>query len=267
MNRALLVGINNYPTSPLRGCVNDITDMANFLVSAVNFDKAEIRLLVDERATTDAIKERISWLTSGLKSGDRIFFHYSGHGAQYAPRDANGNVTSLHDVICPVDFDWSPQRMITDIDFKNLFANIPPGVEFNWVSDSCHSGDLARAILPENCRPRLFPTPADLQWRIDTAISQGIKSLGLGVIEHLNGALLAGCQSTETSADAYLNGRYNGAFTFTLMKGLQDPQGLNIPLTSLITEVQKALTSIGYSQQHPQLRGAPLITGKSFLHI
>ncbi|MFH1476981.1 MAG: caspase family protein [Verrucomicrobiota bacterium] len=52
MNRALLVGINAYPDAPLRGCVNDVTDMANFLVARRGFAQADIRLLSDRRATT-----------------------------------------------------------------------------------------------------------------------------------------------------------------------------------------------------------------------
>ena len=37
MNRALLVGINKYPSSPLNGCINDIQDMADFLVGKCKF--------------------------------------------------------------------------------------------------------------------------------------------------------------------------------------------------------------------------------------
>jgi hypothetical protein len=51
MNRALLVGINSYPGAPLNGCVNDVTDMANFLVDNCNFTMSDIRLLTDARAT------------------------------------------------------------------------------------------------------------------------------------------------------------------------------------------------------------------------
>jgi hypothetical protein len=36
-NRALLVGINRYPNVPLDGCVNDVKDMANLLVSRCGF--------------------------------------------------------------------------------------------------------------------------------------------------------------------------------------------------------------------------------------
>ena len=70
MNRGLLVGINSYPGAPLRGCVNDVLDMAQFLTKACGFAMNDIRLLTDDRATTTGILERIGWLLTGLKAGD-----------------------------------------------------------------------------------------------------------------------------------------------------------------------------------------------------
>ena len=80
--KALLVGINRYPGSPLAGCVNDISDMAERLVEMFGFKIENVRLLVDERATAAAIRERIDWLVK-VKKGARVFFHFSGHGVQY----------------------------------------------------------------------------------------------------------------------------------------------------------------------------------------
>src|ERR1700737_1939753 len=123
MNRALLVGINNYPDpqNALRGCVNDITDMAAFLLKPMGFAKADIRLLVDDRATAQSIHYHIGWLVNGVDPGDRVVFHYSGHGAQMALRLPSGDVSVVHDAICPYDFDWTPDHAITDVDFQSLF--------------------------------------------------------------------------------------------------------------------------------------------------
>ncbi len=52
MNKAVLVGINEYPGCPLEGCVNDVSDMAQFLTSKCGFAPRDIRLVTDAQATT-----------------------------------------------------------------------------------------------------------------------------------------------------------------------------------------------------------------------
>ena len=182
MNRGLLVGINSYPGAPLRGCVNDVLDMAQFLTKACGFAMNDIRLLTDDRATTTGILERIGWLLTGLKAGDRVIFHYSGHGAQMATRNPQGEVDGLDEVICPVDFDWKDEHTIRDKQFAQIFSAVPRGVEFVWVSDSCHSGGLSREMPPPNNAPNMpkaMPQPADLAWRVDTAKSTRIAPMGI----------------------------------------------------------------------------------------
>ena len=193
MNRALLVGINSYPGNELNGCVNDVTDMADFLVSHVGFDEADIRLVTDDRATTQAIQERLNWLTQGVQAGDRIFFHYSGHGAQFPIRDQDGKVTRVDECICPVDFDWTEAHTIRDKEFNKLFSHVKEGVVFTWVSDSCFSGDLARAFLPAKRKIKAMPMPADIAWRLRTAEEKHVKRHGFEhVIKNLNVILTSG---------------------------------------------------------------------------
>jgi hypothetical protein len=144
MDKALLVGINRYPAAPLRGCVNDVTDLAQFLVDSCGFAMGDVRLIADERATKTEITDRLNWLVDGAKPGDRLFFHFSGHGTQMATRDHQGEIDGLDEVICPVDFDWTDDHVIRDKDFRRVFGSIPEGCQFVWVSDSCHSGDLER---------------------------------------------------------------------------------------------------------------------------
>jgi hypothetical protein len=83
MDRALLVGINKYPGAPLHGCVNDITDMANFLKNKGGFAMNSIRLLTDGQATLATIVERLKLAGSGVRPGVRVLFHYSGHGRRW----------------------------------------------------------------------------------------------------------------------------------------------------------------------------------------
>jgi uncharacterized caspase-like protein len=268
MQRALLVGINTYPTAPLRGCVNDITDMADYLVASAGFAKADIRLLTDARATREGILERLGWLLTGVQPGDRVLFHYSGHGAQVPTRNPQGEVDGLDEVICPVDFDWTDEHLIRDKEFHRIFAAVPDGVKFFWISDSCHSQDLTKEFSPPatHHRSRLLVPPADIEWRIQTAHEQKITPLGLlkSAAKEEVAALMAGCESAQTSADANFNGRANGAFTYFLLQSLKTAGGAKAPLNKLITTVRQSLQVAGYTQR-PSLEGPASLCKQGFL--
>lgn len=246
--KALLVGINTYPSSPLAGCIHDIQDMATFLVEKAGFKEAEIRLLADSRATTPAIRARLNWLLKDLAPGDRILFHYSGHGAQVATRDIKGEVDGLDECICPVDFDWTDPHMIRDKEFHALFARIPAGVHFVWISDSCHSGDLSRDLQ----RVRAMPSPPDIAWRTRVAQGQGRKARKPA--EGLPGSLISGCQDHQTSADATFNGRPNGALTYFLLRELRRQGGTTRSLDQVVKATRTALKKEGFNQS-PGLEG------------
>jgi len=258
-NRALLVGINAYPGQPLNGCINDVNDMANFLTSACGFKSSDIRLLVDARATTTGIVDRLKWLVAGAKKGDRLLFHYSGHGARFPIRNAQGKVTSVHDTICPVDFDWSEKRALLDDHLRTLIDKAPKDIEFIYVSDSCNSGDLTRVF--RDWQPRCYFPPADIAWRLRTAADRHMKTTEM---PHDRCGLISGCKSTQESADAVFGGRYNGALTYYLLKTLKAPGGLTKPLTTLVKDVMTALKKGHYSQE-PQVRGPSAVTSKAFL--
>ena len=223
MNKALLVGIDAYPKCPpLAGCVNDVNDMANFLVSKYEFASGDIRLLVDARATTDGILARLDWLVKS-QPGDRVLFHYSGHGAQFPERNDSGQVDESYEVICPVDFDWSPARMITDKQFVSIFKKMPDGVKFNWLSDSCHSGDLDRRIgsAPRRIKVlghRRYPIPADIAWRQRVAVDKHLTSVRGMVAGKLDVGFIGACQSNQESDEASFQNRPNGAFTYFFLK-------------------------------------------------
>jgi len=267
MNRALLVGINNYPPpNELSGCVNDVTDMANFLVAKCGFGPDEIRLLTDARATAQNILGHVGWLLTGISPGDRLFFHYSGHGAQVATRNPQGETDGVDDVICPVDFNFDDDdTMIRDKDFARIFRPVPVGVEFVWVSDSCFSGGLMKAIAVQHVKSKTLVLPADIAWRNAAARAKKMVPLGMkGAADQLNLALISGCSALEESSDAEINGRYNGALTYFLLQTLEGQDGLKTPLTQLVNTVSRDLEQAHFTQ-HPELHGSDEIEKKPFL--
>jgi len=261
------VGINAYSGAPLSGCVNDSSDFAEYLASPyVKFKYDNVRMLCDERATTQAILERLEWLVD-VGPGDRCFFHYSGHGAQYPSRDYKQELDNMLEVICPVDFDWTPEHLITDKQFVDIFSRIPKGVRFNWVSDSCHSGDLTRdigtapallleGVKAEPCpKPRRHPVPADIAWRMRGAKSRNLAATDRGMVcGKLDVGFISGCRSDQTSMDAWFNGRPGGALTQNLLRVLKANK-TSMPLLRVVALTSKALKTGGFSQT-PQCEGA-----------
>lgn len=253
--KAVIVGINKYPGAPLRGCVNDATDMANFLTKYCGYRSEDIRLLVDNRATTAAIFERLDWLIQ-LQPNDFALFHFSGHGVQYAGRGSNQEVDRLNEVICPYDFDWTENRMISDKQFVSVFSRMPFGVRFNWINDSCHSGDLTRKLAAPGDPievPRTIEVPPDMAWRISVAKEKGIssKAMSNGVLDT---GFVSGCRSDQTSADTQdASGRPCGALTNYFLRTAATMPGKS--LREVVAAVNQQLTQHRYDQR-PQCEGA-----------
>jgi hypothetical protein len=259
MDKALCVGINKYAyPNALHGCVNDIKDISAELIGACGFKSSDIAMLQDQAGTAAAIKSALREFVALLKPGDRFLFWYSGHGAQLHDGDA------ATDVICPVDFNFTAQTSVTVQDFRDIFGKIPAGVTAVWGSDSCHSGDLEKDFYLKGV-PKLFRRPPlEASEMAKLAAPKTIRTFKDISTTLPNVALMSGCESDQTSADAYINGRYNGAFTYFLLQTLKAQGGLTVPLTALVTKVQAALQENRYVQV-PQLSGPPSEVARTFL--
>ena len=259
-NKALLVGINAYPnpSNNLRGCVNDIVDMENFIASKNKiYPKENIRTLTDNCATKKGILTAIDWLLLGASAGDQILFQYSGHGAQIQSNGHAFEKDGLDEIICPYDFSDADanKTAISDKEFAKIFAGIPKGVHFVWISDSCHSEDLSRKqVITESLT---FDAPTDTRFRRfnhapQHSVSSPVSSLSAEPIP-LHGALLSGCASHQLSADAYINNRFNGAFTHYLIKNLSQ-YGQDASMQDIVKYVNMDLMDNDYDQ-NPQSEG------------
>lgn len=254
--RALLVGINKYkiPGADLNGCVNDVTNIRDILLSYFGFNASDIRVLVNERATKKNILDRIKWLINEAKNGDSLLFHYSGHGSQVADRYGDEVKDKMDEILCPHDMDWDG-NFITDDDLGKLFENLPSGVNLEVLLDCCHSGTgtremLAIKSLPTELsfKPKFISPPIDIACRSDGDME--VRRL-LKNSNFKNHVLFAGCRDNQTSADAYINGTYNGAFTYYFAKHLRDTHG-NITREELIKKLRASLEFHGFGQV-PQL--------------
>jgi len=264
--RAVMVGINDYRgISDLRGCVNDVTNMRDVLRTYLGFKNTDIRVATDSRATKAGILTRLNWLVSGAKAGDFLVFHYSGHGSQIRDRGEQDELEDgMDELICPHDFDWNGSY-ITDDDLNAIFKTLPKGVLLEVFLDSCHSGtglrdinfgrpaDLGPAAGQPASVPRYLPPPVDIVCRHegeedDLKAVKLFDSMRGDPVHHI---LWAGCRSDQTSADAFINGTYNGAFSYYFCHHMRASNG-QLSRKELLSRIRASLRHGGYSQV-PQL--------------
>jgi len=143
--RALLIGINDYPNPPdrLEGCVNDVFQMSAVLQEC-GFAPESIRTCLNDRATTDGILQRMEWLLEDPRDGDERVFYYSGHGARIPEYGEDGEPDHHVEALVPYDFDWTPQRAVTDDKIYELYSQLPYDMRLLMIFDCCHSGGIHR---------------------------------------------------------------------------------------------------------------------------
>jgi len=161
--RALLVGINDYPNAAdrLEGCVNDVF-LVSSLLQECGFEAEDIRVCLDRRATARGILERLEWLLGAARAGDQLVFYYSGHGAQLPSYGDGDTVDRKDETLVPWDFDWSPERCVTDDQLFALYSQLPYGTQLVKIFDCCHSGGIHRAGAP---RAKGLNPPDDIRHR------------------------------------------------------------------------------------------------------
>jgi hypothetical protein len=226
MKRSLSIGINDYPGvgSDLSGCVNDAYDWKEALKKR-GFDNQVI--LVDASATKKRIMDAIVAMVEETGPSDIGVITYSGHGT-WVPDQDGDEADGRDEALCPHDIGVDGS-VITDDELFEVFSQRKYSARIVFISDSCHSGTVARAsvIVPgvqqdpwKFQRTRFlapeFHLPPD---RISVA-KRVEKSAARSRIRAAT-VLFAGCQDFEYSYDAWFNGRPNGAFTFVALQALE----------------------------------------------
>jgi metacaspase-1 len=104
------VGINYFGTSnALKGCINDVRNIAPFLNQRYRFAYDDMVILTDDQTnpaskpTRENIIRAMRWLVQGAQPNDSLFFHFSGHGGQTEDLDGDEE-DGLDETIYPVDF-------------------------------------------------------------------------------------------------------------------------------------------------------------------
>ncbi|KAG7367578.1 caspase domain containing protein [Nitzschia inconspicua] len=137
VKRALLIGINyTGESNALNSCHSDVRNVKEYLIQFQGFQRENMLIMMDDgnhhEPNKQLILDSLRKLCEISKSGDCIFFQFSGHGGQV--KDRGGD-----EVLFPGDY--ADDGCITDEELHSEFvARIRPGVHVLAVIDPCHSG-------------------------------------------------------------------------------------------------------------------------------
>lgn len=139
---ALCIGIDQYATAPLAGCVADARAWSQSL-KTLGFEDQTI--LLDQQATRTGILDALTRLVTSSKAGNIVVFQYAGHGTTLPDLDgdeADGDTPDHDEALCPVDF--GEGKFVIDDDVAEVFRQLPDGVNLTCFIDCCHSGTISR---------------------------------------------------------------------------------------------------------------------------
>jgi Ca2+-binding EF-hand superfamily protein len=246
--KALLIGINyNGSNCQLSGCINDVKKEKEILLTNFGFDESNILMLTEDQAdrskhpTAANMRQGVEWLIKGASSRDFLFFAYSGHGSQI-PDTTGTEPDGLNEILCPLDLqdDWDRNAIQDDWLHSKLVDGIPDGCRCLCIYDCCHSGSMqdlscTRAISRGDSKPRHLEPPDWIKTKIEENKKVHTRSLNPTQKRSIGESgkkcwTISGCQDNQTSADAFIDGQYQGAMTAALMKSLSEG-GLKGPWT------------------------------------
>ncbi len=256
---ALLVGINAYPQSPLRGCVpdalaigeffqnhcrkNDLHWRPRYLLAPHPYEAEALRVAADE---LDGVGERGLPTRQGLidafdhlqgeavQPGDLILFYFSGHGSQEpaTPEFAHLKADGMNETLVCLD-SRNGSRDLLDKELAYLLARVhrnQPNAHLLVISDSCHSGNGTRgpaeAVRVRRERANYKTTPfAELLGVQGVPPSEWVFNLVEGRAFYTREARhiqLAGARDGELAKEMAIDGEQRGVFTHSLLRVLND---------------------------------------------
>jgi len=222
---------------------------------------------------------------------DVRYFHFSSHGTQVAANaEKDGEDDRLDEVIVPYDHDWDHpftddklRESFAQIPERVNFTFIADCCHSGSINKDLFPVEMdvrpRRIDPPEEMQARIRALndasfTAEAQW-VEAAYSRALAGLSFserrvkerGLKEQLKAlffaekkkklvgserhVLLAACEDAQTAADAFIEGSYRGAFTWSLGKAIAEANG-QISYGDLHSLCMKALKAGGYSQ-NPQL--------------
>ncbi len=240
---ALLVGIDEYisPVPPLKGCVNDIMAVKEYLQKRVSEDgyQLHLRTILNQNATRQAIIDAFRQHLCQANSEDVAFFYFAGHGSQEeAPEEFwSLEPDRLNETLVCYDSRSPGSWDLADKELAKLIAEVAvSNPHIAMIMDCCHSGSGTRGDLAAETAVR--KAPIDRRKRpLNSFIFSLAEASQLSASRSLEAnstgwnfprgkhIFLAACLDSELAKEYNGDGQPRGVFSYFLLDTLKKANG------------------------------------------
>jgi len=147
---AIVIGIDAYPTMPLKCCVKDARLLASTLRDRCGYDPDGILEMTDQqedrnlRPTLSNLRHQIRQFLSNATPKDTVLISFSGHGGLRS--EGVGDKLKRIGYVCPIDFDGEREKDSSlPVDDLRQMLQECLAVQKLLILDSCHSGSAGAA--------------------------------------------------------------------------------------------------------------------------
>ena len=235
VNRALLVGIEDYPTESGWNKIhahNDLDLVRAALISNGVLPKNIIELR-DENATLSSIRKAFQSLSKVARSGDNVIVFFSCHGQRIT--DLNGDdPDGLDEALIPFDAlmeygqrGYKGENHLVDDEINALLHSITnritPRGHLLLLLDACHSGDGDRDVYSEDAQEYYRGVDKDFIIPMHNKHNSGMTSM-----PDRPWTSISACKDYQTNYEIAINGRYYGRLAYAFCQcwnmGLSDAE-------------------------------------------
>ena len=246
---AVVIGVSDYKDHRipnLRYAARDAESFYGWLTSSRGGKYAPVntKLLVDKRATGQAIKDALfDWLGQALEE-DLVTIYFSGHGTPESPDVGENLVLLPHDA----DYDRIAATGFPMWDIKQALKRFIKARKVVVIADACHAGGVGSEFA--DARRAIGPAQAG-------KVSQGLQGLAQvndGV------AIITSAGANQLSQESEKWGGGHGVFTHFLLEGLRGqadvpPRDGRVNLGELTNYVSWNVRAATKNAQSPEVAG------------
>ncbi|MDE7419540.1 MAG: caspase family protein [Muribaculaceae bacterium] len=274
-NRALLVGIGKYDTRKTGWSVihgdNDVDMLTKYLINS-GYKETNIKCLKNGQATKAAIVNALKELAMQCRQGDKVIFHFSGHGQPISDLNGDEKKKPFDEAIVPYDAYrtrrykignnyYNGENHLIDDELNHLINNIKKKIGkkgYLLVSfDACYSEgmEMAKSMINHNDVKKIGPirgTADILRISRDSKVARIPRPKMFS--DGAKMAVVSACRDYERNYEYHESGtnRLYGSLSYCLMKLIETGLSMN-KWENFFKEEKYKDWDIFMSEQHPTI--------------